>query len=358
MLNTALALLLFQDPAVASNPHAQANSAGQSSPAATAANATAQSSPAAAAPKMPCASPLHRQFDFWLGLWDVTDPTGKFAGINRIELVDGGCALYESWSSGGGGYTGRSLNSVGGDGRWHQTWVDSTGGRLDLAGALVDGKMILEGDSPATTPGGPPVKNRITWTPQADGSVRQVWEASSDGGKSYAIAFDGLYHRVNAASQRPVTSPPTATGTPTATTTATADTPSLLRALAGGWIGTGTVVKKDAHVELALEPVLGGRYYRLAWTNSGGKDGRELFEGFAIYEQKPDGTLAATWWDSQGARHAIAATADAKALTALWGERGRTVYRLLDTGELEVTDSVKRPDGSWSEFGRTLLKRK
>jgi hypothetical protein len=35
-----------------------------------------------------------------------------------------------------------------------------------------------------------------------------------------------------------------------------------------------------------------------------------------------------------------------------------SVYRLLDTGELEVTDSVKRPDGSWSEFGRTLLKRK
>ena len=343
MLHMAMALLILQDPGASQNPAPSNSASPNSGPAATT---------AAAAPKKPCASPLHRQFDFWLGLWDVTDPGGKFAGINRIELVDGGCALYESWSSGGGGYTGRSLNSVGGDGRWHQTWVDSTGGRLDLAGALVDGKMILEGDSPATTPGGPPVKNRITWTPQADGGVRQVWEASSDGGKSYAIAFDGLYHQVSAASQRPVTSPPTAA------TTATTDTPSLLRTLTGGWIGTGTVVKKDAHVELALEPVLGGRYYRLAWTNSGGKDGRELFEGFAIYEEKLDGTLAATWWDSQGARHAIAATADAKALTALWGERGRTVYRLLDTGELEVADSVKRPDGSWSEFGRTVLKRK
>ena len=27
-------------------------------------------------------------------------------------------------------------------------------------------------------------------------------------------------------------------------------------------------------------------------------------------------------------------------------------------GGLEVTDSVKRPDGSWSGFGRTVLKRK
>ena len=290
-----------------------------------------------APPKKPCASALHRQFDFWLGLWDVTDPAGKFAGTNRIELVDGGCALYENWSSGGGGYTGRSLNSVGSDDRWHQTWVDTSGARLELAGALVDRKMVLEGDSPPSKAGEPPVKNRITWTPQAGGNVRQLWEASSDGGKTYATAFDGLYH--------PVKSPPS-------------DTPSLLRALAGGWIGSGTVMKREAHVELELQPVLGGRSYRLAWTNSGGKDGRELFEGLAIYEEKADGTLVATWWDSQGARHAVTATADAKALTALWGERGRTVYRLLDTGELEVTDSVKRPDGSWSEFGRTRLKRK
>jgi hypothetical protein len=49
---------------------------------------------------------------------------------------------------------------------------------------------------------------------------------------------------------------------------------------------------------------------------------------------------------------------EGSALTALWGERGKTVYRLLETGELEVTDSVKRPDGSWAEFGRSTLKRK
>ncbi len=68
---------------------------------------------ASPAPPRPCAAPLHRQFDFWIGIWDVTGPAGKFAGINRIEAVDGGCALAESWSSAGGGYTGHSLNSVG-----------------------------------------------------------------------------------------------------------------------------------------------------------------------------------------------------------------------------------------------------
>ena len=93
-------------------------------------------SPAQAAAPLPppCAAPLHRQFDFWIGVWDVVGPAGKFAGINRVEPTDRGCALSESWSSAGGGYTGHSLNSVGSDGRWRQTWVDSGGLRLELVG--------------------------------------------------------------------------------------------------------------------------------------------------------------------------------------------------------------------------------
>lgn len=285
----------------------------------------------------PCTAPVHRQFDFWVGAWDVVGADGKFAGTNRIELVDGGCALYESWSSGGGGYTGRSLNSVGGDGRWRQTWVDTGGLRLELVGGLVDGKMVLEGETPPAAAGGPPTKNRITWSPEPEGRVRQHWETSADGGKTYTTSFDGMYHPVKSA--------------PSGST-------SFLRTLQGGWIGTGAVMKREAHVELTVTPVLGDRFVRLQWVNSGGKEGRQLFEGLAIYEERPDGTLAATWWDSQGARHAVSATVEGSALTALWGERGRTVYRLLETGALEVTDSVKRPDGSWSEFGRSTLKRK
>jgi hypothetical protein len=285
----------------------------------------------------PCASPVHRQFDFWLGTWDVVGANGRFAGVNRIELVDGGCALYESWSSGGGGYTGRSLNSVGGDGRWRQTWVDSSGLRLELAGGLVDGKMVLEGETPSTTAGAPPVKNRITWSPQAEGRVRQHWETSADAGKTWTTAFDGTYH--------PVKSP-------------AAEKAGFLRTIAGGWIGTGSVMRRESHVELTVEPVLAGAFVRLHWVNGGGKDGRDLFEGLAVYEERPDGSFAATWWDSQGSRHPVTATLEGQALTALWGERGRTVYRLLETGELEVVDSVKRPDGAWGEFGRTTLKRK
>lgn len=292
---------------------------------------------AAAPPPRPCSAALHRQFDFWIGAWDVVGPAGKFAGTNRIELADGGCVLTESWSAAGGGYTGRSLNSVGSDGRWRQTWVDSSGLRLELVGGLVDGKMVLEGETPASGAGKPPVKNRITWSPEPEGRVRQHWETSADGGKAYTTAFDGMYYPVKSAASGGA---------------------SLLRNLAGGWIGSGSVLKREAHVELTVAPVLGGRFVRLQWVNNGGRDGRELFEGLAIYEERPDGSFAATWWDSQGARHAVTATTSNSTLTARWGDRGQTAYRLLETGELEVVDSVKKADGSWTEFGRTTLKRK
>ena len=295
------------------------------------------SSAGTAAAPPPCAAPVFRQFDFWIGTWDVVGPTGKFAGTNRIESADGGCALAESWSSAGGGYTGHSLNSVGSDGRWHQTWVDSGGLRLELAGELVDGKMVLEGETKAPTAGGPPVRNRITWSPEAEGRVRQHWETSADGGKAWVTAFDGMYHPVKSAS---------------------VESGSALRRLTGGWIGAGTILKREAHVELTVAPALGGRFVRLTWVNTGGRDGRELFEGMAIYEERPDGSAAGTWWDSQGGRHAVTASAAGTALTALWGDRGRTVYTLLEKGELEVVDSVKAADGSWSEFGRTTLRRK
>jgi hypothetical protein len=57
-----------------------------------------------------CQEQTYRQFDFWIGHWDVLLPDGAKAGENRIEPIAGGCALQESWS-GRGGFSGTSLNS-------------------------------------------------------------------------------------------------------------------------------------------------------------------------------------------------------------------------------------------------------
>jgi hypothetical protein len=147
--------------------------------------------PAATPAAKPCATPEHRQFDFWLGDWDVTNPAGKAAGRNRITLILGGCALREEWT-GASGTSGTSLNMFDADARrWRQTWMDDSGSVLLLTGEFRDGKMVLEGDSPAGP--GKTVRQRITWTPLSGGRVRQLWDSSTDGGKTWKVEFDGMY---------------------------------------------------------------------------------------------------------------------------------------------------------------------
>jgi hypothetical protein len=132
-----------------------------------------------------------RDFDFWIGEWDVFGPQGKQAGTNSITQLLGGGAIAEHWH-GAGDVEGHSINAYDATtDRWHQTWVDSTGGLLLLDGGLVDGSMVLEGAVPGAD-GAPPQLQRITWTPGPDG-VRQHWETSDDAGISWQTAFDGRY---------------------------------------------------------------------------------------------------------------------------------------------------------------------
>jgi hypothetical protein len=139
----------------------------------------------------PCSAPEYRQFDFWLGEWNVLQ-AGKTAGINRITPLLGGCAVREDWK-GVSGLTGTSLNMWdSARKRWTQTWVDDKGNILFLVGGLQGPKMVLEGDTPDGKGG--TVKNRITWTPLPAG-LRQVWETSKDG-KTWETAFDGSYEPV------------------------------------------------------------------------------------------------------------------------------------------------------------------
>jgi hypothetical protein len=156
-------------------------------------DAFAQTAPAGKPP--PCAAAAHRQFDFWLGQWDVRDPAGKLVGRNRIEAAHGGCALIEHWTS-VAGVTGTSVNIYDRDrGQWHQTWVDSGGGLLQLDGGLDGSAMVLTGDAFDADAPGRSSRQRVTWTPRPDSRVRQLWESSTDGGKTWSVVFDGLYER-------------------------------------------------------------------------------------------------------------------------------------------------------------------
>jgi hypothetical protein len=140
----------------------------------------------------PCTALEHRAFDFWLGEWQVRTPDGKLAGVNRITSEYNGCVLHERYDT-GRRYSGESLNTYdAGRKTWHQTWVDTTGTLLLLEGGLRSGSMVLEGQTTGTD--ALATKHRITWSPNPDGSVRQLWE-STDAKGQWTVAFDGLYTR-------------------------------------------------------------------------------------------------------------------------------------------------------------------
>lgn len=158
--------------------------------------ATALAQQPAPSRPQPCTAPAHREFDFWIGEWDVTAPDGKPAGTNRIESVLGGCALLENWEGHGGG-AGKSLTLyVAADKQWNQTWVDASGNRVVLTGGLEGSRMVLR--NAWKSPDGASMRSELSWTPQADGSVRQVWRQSQDDGRTYRVTFDGVYRRRSA----------------------------------------------------------------------------------------------------------------------------------------------------------------
>lgn len=139
-----------------------------------------------------CEASAHREFDFWIGDWDVYGPDGKLAGTNRIAREYGGCVIHERYTT-PRGYSGESLNSYdAGRKVWHQTWVDNEGTLLLLEGRAAQNRMVLEGESVGDD--GKVTKHRITWTASSDGTVRQLWE-STDATGAWVTAFDGKYRR-------------------------------------------------------------------------------------------------------------------------------------------------------------------
>jgi len=150
---------------------------------------------ASAQPARPCAQDeTFAQFDFWVGAWDVHDSAGKFLGSNTISREQGGCVLLEQWT-GASGFTGMSINypdKVSGD--WVQVWNDASGSQINIRGGLTDDGMRLVGTIHYIN-NGTTAPFRGLWTPLDDGRVRQFFEQSNDGGKTWEPWFEGFYSR-------------------------------------------------------------------------------------------------------------------------------------------------------------------
>jgi len=143
-----------------------------------------------------CCSENHTNFDFWIGSWNVVDVNGTPVGTNTITKEEGNCLLREHWVNTNGQITGTSMNFYNLQTKqWEQLWIDNSGLHLKLKGNRVGNQMILSSDEFKHTDGNIYV-NRITWTINEDGSVRQLWEVLQKD-KVMSIAFDGLYKKAN-----------------------------------------------------------------------------------------------------------------------------------------------------------------
>jgi len=150
----------------------------------------------------PCRyDPKYRQFDYWIGEWDVV-PNGSAPGTppaeNIVTLEHGDCIVHEHWK---GGSTGESFNLYDASRQaWFQTWVDSTGGMHEYRGGLDDsGNMAFTAEL-APNPGQAAdehgrVPTRLTFFRLGPDQVRQLSEQSTDGGKTWQTAYDLIYTR-------------------------------------------------------------------------------------------------------------------------------------------------------------------
>jgi hypothetical protein len=160
-----------------------------------------QQAPKAASPSpsQTCSDSEQKQFDFWLGDWDLTWPgehpgeTGH--GTNSIKRVLEDCVVEENFSGGDSMHL-RGISVSAFDTRahnWKQTWVDNEGGYLDFSGEFEDGQMILSREG--TRPDGSKILMRMVFKNIAPNELDWSWEGSKDGGKNWTVIWPIHYKR-------------------------------------------------------------------------------------------------------------------------------------------------------------------
>ena len=169
------------------------------SPSRASAQATASQPPTPPPSRYPCpADSASRRFDFWIGDWNVSPWASTTAapaalGTSRVTLILGSCALLEEWTATRGA-TGKSINFYDRSRRkWRQIWVDDAGGSLDYAGDFGNGAMRFEGWT--MNRAGNRVLQKLTFFAIAPDTVRQLFETSTDSGRTWVPGFDGRYVR-------------------------------------------------------------------------------------------------------------------------------------------------------------------
>ncbi|MCI0351174.1 MAG: tetratricopeptide repeat protein [Acidobacteriales bacterium] len=137
--------------------------------------------------------PEARQFDFWIGEWDVFTPQGVQAGTNRIERILGDCVILENWTDRLGSQ-GKSFNKYHTDKkRWEQYWVDEQGTTTHFWGQLEGKNMVFHAEAPQ--PDGKMGERKLIFFNLGPDKLRQFSQITTDGGKTWTTEYDLTYVR-------------------------------------------------------------------------------------------------------------------------------------------------------------------
>jgi len=146
----------------------------------------------------PCMNaPQAREFDFWVGEWDVyITGTKNCVGHSLIQIVSGGCAILENWSSNSVIGNGKSLNFIDpATNKWRQTWVGNDGLQEFINGVYSDDAMRFTFES--TDNQHRKLIGRFIFYNQGPRQVRQFNETSADEGKTWTTSYDFTYIKAN-----------------------------------------------------------------------------------------------------------------------------------------------------------------
>jgi len=142
----------------------------------------------------PCEDAEFRQFDFWIGDWDVASAAdGTHQGSSHVAKEMDGCVIWENWTSAGGPYFGKSYNTWNVNlKRWEQYWVDNAAGVIFFHGGIKDGVMDYWTDAVPQPSGGTLVRH-LQFFNLGPEKVRQFSQGSNDGGKTWHVEYDLVY---------------------------------------------------------------------------------------------------------------------------------------------------------------------
>ena len=169
-------------------------------PATTTATAITPSKPSAA-----CTSAEHRQFDFWIGTWDVRirarsapdkDEWGEANGTQTIESILGSCAIAEHFSAEGPQqpWAGKSYSMWQSKlGKWRQTWVDDSGNFIALTGGVEAGVMTLYGEP--RTVADKTIQMRMVFKDVTRDSLLWEWQRTDDNWTTSIVMMSIVYRR-------------------------------------------------------------------------------------------------------------------------------------------------------------------